>query len=38
MGAESSMRKDNLKVEKVSLLVLTLCVAVLVYVLVCRPF
>jgi hypothetical protein len=38
MAAESSTRKDNMKVEKVSLLVLTLCIAVLVYLLVCRPF
>jgi hypothetical protein len=38
MAAESSTRKDNLKVEKLSLLILTLCVVVLVYVLVCRPF
>lgn len=38
MGAETNTRKDNLKVEKLSLLVLTLCVVVLVYVLVWRPF
>jgi hypothetical protein len=38
MGAESSTRKDSLKVEKLSLLVLTLCVVVLVYLLVSRPF
>lgn len=38
MGAESTTRKDNLRVEKLSLLVLTLCIAVLVYLLVCRPF
>jgi len=38
MEAESTTRKDTLKVEKLSLLVLTLCVAVLVYVLVSRPF
>jgi hypothetical protein len=38
MAAESSTPKDNLKVEKLSLLVLTLCIVVLVYVLVCRPF
>ena len=38
MNAESTPRKDNLKVEKLSLLVLTLCIAVLVYVLVCKPF
>ncbi len=40
MKAEPNMRKkkDNLKVEKLSLLVLTLCIMVLVYVLVVRPF
>jgi len=38
MEAESTTRKDTLKVEKLSLLVLTLCVAVLVYVLVLKPF
>jgi len=44
MAAESNPRantgsnKDTLKVEKLSLLVLTLCIAVLVYVLVVRPF
>jgi len=38
MGAESTTRKDTLKVEKLSLLVLTLCVVVLVYLLVFRPF
>jgi hypothetical protein len=38
MAAESSARKDTLKVEKLSLLVLALCVVVLVYVLVARPF
>jgi hypothetical protein len=44
MAAESNARtntgtkKDTLKVEKLSLLVLTLCVAVLIYVLVARPF
>ncbi|MGA1986951.1 MAG: hypothetical protein ABSG72_11835 [Candidatus Sulfotelmatobacter sp.] len=40
MAAESNTRpgKDNLKVEKLSLLVLTLCIVVLVYVLVARPF
>lgn len=38
MEAETNTRKDNLKVEKLSLLVLTLCIVVLVYVLVCRPF
>ena len=38
MEAESSQRKDTLKVEKLSLLVLALCVAVLAYLLVARPF
>lgn len=38
MASESPTRKDTLKVEKVSLLVLTLCVVVLVYLLVFRPF
>jgi hypothetical protein len=38
MTGESTKRKDTLKVEKVSLLVLSLCVVVLVYVLVARPF
>ncbi len=36
--AVHSTRKDNLKVEKLSLLVLTLCIVVLIYVLVFRPF
>ena len=38
MGTESTTRKDNFKFEKLSLLVLTLCVVVLVYLLVRRPF
>ena len=38
MAAESNARKDSLKVEKLSLLVLTLCIGVLVYLLVYRPF
>ena len=38
MKPESTSGKDNLKVEKLSLLVLTLCIAVLVYLLVARPF
>lgn len=38
MGAEPNNGKDNLKVEKLSLLVLTLCIVVLIYVLVARPF
>jgi len=37
MATEPTTRKDNLKVEKLSLLVLALCMVVLVYVLV-RPF
>ncbi len=37
MTGESTKRKDTLKIEKVSLLLLTLCIVVLVYVLV-RPF
>jgi hypothetical protein len=36
--ALESTRKDSLKVEKFSLLVLTLCIVVLVYLLVVRPF
>lgn len=38
MTGDSTKRKDTLKVEKVSLLVLTLCIVALVYVLVARPF
>jgi hypothetical protein len=38
MNAESKPRKDTLKVEKFSLLILTLCIVVLVYVLIARPF
>lgn len=38
MTVDSTKRKDTLKVEKVSLLLLTLCIVVLVYVLVARPF
>jgi len=38
MGAGSTTRKDNFKFEKLSLLVLTLCIVVLVYLLVFRPF
>lgn len=38
MEAESNPRKDSMKVEKLSLLLLTLCVVVLVYVLVVHPF
>jgi len=36
--APDSTRKDSLKVEKFSLLVLTLCIVVLVYLVVVRPF
>jgi hypothetical protein len=38
MAPESTTRKDNLRVEKVSILVLTLCLVVLVYLLVYHPF
>jgi hypothetical protein len=38
MPDEPTKSKDTLKVEKVSLVVLTICIAVLVYVLVARPF
>jgi len=38
MAQESINGKDSLRVEKLSLLVLTLCIVVLVYVLVARPF
>jgi hypothetical protein len=38
MAAESTNRKDSLRVEKLSYLVLTLCLVVLVYVLVVKPF
>jgi hypothetical protein len=38
MAADSTARKDNLKVEKLSLLILILCVVVLVGLLVFRPF
>jgi hypothetical protein len=37
MTAKSTTRKDDLKFEKVSFLVLTLCIVVLVFLLV-RPF
>jgi len=37
MSAEPKNGKDSMKVEKLSLLILTLCIVVLVYVLV-RPF
>lgn len=38
MASETTKRKDSLRVEKLSLLVLTLCVVILVYVLVAKPF
>ena len=38
MAAEPNTRKDTLKVEKTSLLVLALCIVVLVYLLVSHPF
>jgi len=38
MTTESNAGKDNMKVEKLSLLVLTLCIVVLVYLLAFRPF
>jgi hypothetical protein len=38
MGAESTTREDSLRVEKVSVLALILCVVVLVCLLVFRPF
>jgi hypothetical protein len=38
MAQESTNGKDSLRVEKLSLLVLTLCIVVLIYVLVARPF
>jgi len=38
MAGESTKPKDTMKVEKLSLLVLTLCIVALVYVLVARPF
>jgi len=38
MAAKPTSRKDSLRIEKLSLLVLTLCIVVLVYVLVLKPF
>lgn len=38
MSGDSTARKDTLKVEKASLLILTLCVLVLVGLLVFKPF
>jgi hypothetical protein len=38
MAGESNSGKDTLKVEKFSILVLTLCIGILVYVLIWHPF
>jgi len=38
MADETTKRKDSLRVEKLSLLILSLCIVVLVYVLVAKPF
>lgn len=38
MSTEPKPGKDTMKVEKVSLLILGLCITVLVYLLVARPF
>jgi len=38
MAGESNPGKDTLKVEKFSILVLTLCIGILVYVLIWHPF
>ena len=38
MTTESTPSKDSMKIEKLSLLILTVCIAVLVYLLVIRPF
>ena len=38
MADETTKQKDTMKMEKVSLLVLTLCIVVLVYVLLAKPF
>lgn len=38
MSGDPTTRKDTMKVEKVSLLILTLCVLVLVSLLVFKPF
>ncbi len=38
MATESTGRRDNLRVEKLSLLILALCVVVLVGLLVFQPF
>jgi len=38
MADETTKRKDSLRAEKLSLLILSLCIVVLVYVLVAKPF
>ena len=38
MADETTNKKDSLKVEKLSLLILSVCIVVLVYVLVAKPF
>ena len=38
MPTESNTGKDNLRVEKTSLAILGVCIVVLVYLLVFRPF
>jgi len=38
MAADATKRKDSMRMEKLSMLVLSLCIVVLVYVLVVRPF
>lgn len=38
MASEPIRRKDSMRVEKISLLVLTVCIGVLVYLVVVRPF
>jgi len=38
MGTKSTTRKDSLRVEKLALFLLALCIVVLVYVIVARPF
>jgi hypothetical protein len=38
MTDETTKQKDSLRVEKLSLLILSLCIVVLVYVLVAKPF
>ena len=38
MASESNKRKESLRVEKISVLVLVLCFVVLVYLLAFKPF